>query len=225
MVKRSRGQSSEAPRRRSWLGDGAAATPPSTARPGRGRPRGPSPGGPGLSVGQQAFHHHLRRDAGMVGAGLPQHVAALHPPPADQRVLDGEGQRVAHMQAAGDVRRRDHDGEGRGGRSRVGGEGAGALPALIEAGLEAAGVRFLSSMAASVACRPARVRGSRQGRPEAGMPAPARRMAGSRRGRPRARSRPVPAARPALADIGPAIPSAAAAILPAPHPRWSGRRA
>ena len=83
-------------------------------------------------LGQQALHHHLGGDAGMVGAGLPQRVAPLHAAPADQRVLHREGQRMPHMQAAGDVRRRDHDGE-RGGVARgVAGEGAGRLPALVE---------------------------------------------------------------------------------------------
>ncbi len=75
-------------------------------------------------LGQQALHHHLGGDAGMVGAGLPEHVAALHAAPADQRVLHRESQRMPHVQAAGDVRRRDHDGErGRIAR-RVAGEGA-----------------------------------------------------------------------------------------------------
>ena len=112
MVKRSRGQSSEAPSRRNWR----VMVPPDSAfhcqtrsmnasRPSAAAVRLPS-------LGQQPLHHHLRGDAGMVGAGLPQRVAALHAPPADQRVLHGEGQRVAHVQAAGDVRRRDHDGEG-----------------------------------------------------------------------------------------------------------------
>jgi hypothetical protein len=84
---------------------------------------------------QQAFHNHLRRDAGVVGAGLPQRIAALHPPPTDQRVLHGKGQRMAHVQAAGDVGRRDHDGEGLSVRPRIGGERASLLPPLVEAGL------------------------------------------------------------------------------------------
>ena len=89
--------------------------------------------------GQQAFHHHLGGDAGMVGARLPQRIAPLHPPPAGQRILQGEGQGMAHMQAAGDVRRRDHDGEGRRRTGRVAGEGAALLPALIQAGFESGG--------------------------------------------------------------------------------------
>ena len=87
-------------------------------------------------VGEQALNHHLRGDAGVVGAGLPQHVAPLHALPADQRVLHGEGQRVAHMQAAGDVRRRDHDGVGLRVGPGFGRECAAPLPAFIEAGLD-----------------------------------------------------------------------------------------
>ena len=74
----------------------------------------------------------------------------------------GEGQRVADVQAAGDVRRRDHDGEGGGVGRRVAGEGARALPAFIEAGLDAPGVRVLSSMARIRVPRPRR---SPSGRP------------------------------------------------------------
>ena len=61
---------------------------------------------------QQALHHHLRGDARMVGARLPQHVLAAHPLEADQDVLDGIVERVPHVQRARDIGRRDHDGEG-----------------------------------------------------------------------------------------------------------------
>ncbi|MDT4793166.1 hypothetical protein FQZ97_256800 [compost metagenome] len=60
--------------------------------------------------GQLALHHHLGGDAGVVGARLPQGVAALHAAVADQRVHDGVVEAVTHVQAAGDVRRRNHDG-------------------------------------------------------------------------------------------------------------------
>ena len=110
MVKRSRGQSSEAPRRRSWR----VMVPPDSAFHCQTRSTNASRpsvcAGLCLRTGEQPLDDHLGGDAGVVGAGLPERVAALHPPPADQRVLDGERQRVAHMQAAGDVRRRDHDG-------------------------------------------------------------------------------------------------------------------
>ena len=48
----------------------------------------------------------------MVGAGQPQGLIALHPPPADEDVLQGVIQRVAHMQLAGDIGGRDDDGIG-----------------------------------------------------------------------------------------------------------------
>ena len=64
-----------------------------------------------LAFHQLALDHHLGGDAGMIGAGLPQHVAAAHPLETAQHVLQRVVERVAHVQRAGDVGRRDHDGE------------------------------------------------------------------------------------------------------------------
>ena len=64
-----------------------------------------------LPFHQLALDHHLGGDAGMVGAGLPQHVAAAHPLEAAENVLQCIVERVPHMQRAGHVRRRNHDGE------------------------------------------------------------------------------------------------------------------
>ena len=65
------------------------------------------------ALGEQlAFDHHLRRDTGVVGAGLPQRVGALHALPARQRIHDRVLEGVPHVQAAGDVRRRQHDAVG-----------------------------------------------------------------------------------------------------------------
>ena len=60
---------------------------------------------------QQPLHHHLRGDAGMVGARLPQHVAAAHALEADEDVLDGVVEGMPHVQRARDVGRRDDDGD------------------------------------------------------------------------------------------------------------------
>ena len=84
--------------------------------------------------GEQAFDHHLGGDAGVVSAGLPERVPPLHAAPADEGVLKGEREGVAHVQAAGHVRRRDHDGEGLGAGTGIGREGAGFLPAFIQPG-------------------------------------------------------------------------------------------
>ena len=65
-----------------------------------------------LPLHQLALDHHLRGDAGMVHARLPQHVLAAHALEADQNVLQRVVERMAHMQRAGDVGRRDDDGEG-----------------------------------------------------------------------------------------------------------------
>ena len=53
----------------------------------------------------------LRRDTGVVVAGLPERVEAPHPVPADQHVLDRAVERVPHVQLAGHVRRRHADHE------------------------------------------------------------------------------------------------------------------
>ena len=64
-----------------------------------------------LPLHQLPLDHHLGRDPGVIGARLPQHVAAAHPLEAAENVLQGVVERVPHMQRTGHVRRRDHDGE------------------------------------------------------------------------------------------------------------------
>ncbi len=112
--------------------------------------------------GDLALHQHLGGDAGVVGAHLPQSVATLHPPPADQGVHDGVLEGVTHVQAAGDVGWRNHDGEGvalaRGREPSV------VFPALVPAGFDAFGlvglVHGVLLLAEPGACQ-ARDRGSR----------------------------------------------------------------
>ena len=62
-----------------------------------------------LPLHEHAFDDHLRRDAGMVDAWLPQHVTPVHAPISAQDILQCIVERVPHMQIAGDVRRRNHD--------------------------------------------------------------------------------------------------------------------
>src|SRR5581483_8772827 len=71
--------------------------------------------------------HVLRGDARVVVAGLPERVEASHPVPADERVLDRAVERVAHVQLAGDVRRRHADDE----RLLAPRAGAGLVEALV----------------------------------------------------------------------------------------------
>ena len=88
------------------------------------------------SLRELALDHHLGRDAGVIGAGLPQHGAAAHPPEAHQRVLHRVVEGVAHVQAAGDVRRRHHDAVGLGRRIGRGPEVAARLPQAVVPGLD-----------------------------------------------------------------------------------------
>jgi hypothetical protein len=88
-----------------------------------------------------AFHHDLRRDAGVVGARLPQRVVARHAVVAGERVHQGVLEGVAHVQRAGDVGRRQHDAVGGGRRGTIhyglkpiaGLEVAGAFPLGVPA--------------------------------------------------------------------------------------------
>ena len=151
MVKRSRLQSHEAPSRRSWR----VMVPPEKAFHSQTFSRNCSRFSEscGCRHGLRAFdgkadallleiahHDHLGGDAGMVGAGLPQHVVALHAAPADQHVLQRVVERVAHVQAARDVGRRDDDAVRRLGRFRMRLERAGAFPLRVPAGFDLLGV-------------------------------------------------------------------------------------
>ncbi len=62
-----------------------------------------------LPLHKLALDHHLRGDAGVIGARLPENVAPAHALEADQHVLQRVIERMPHMQRAGDVGRRDHD--------------------------------------------------------------------------------------------------------------------
>ncbi len=63
-----------------------------------------------LSVGGELLlDDGLRRDAGVIHAGQPQHFEALHTLTACERIHQGVVERVAHVQAAGDIRGRQHD--------------------------------------------------------------------------------------------------------------------
>lgn len=87
----------------------------------------------GLAVdGELLFHHALGRDAGVIHAGLPEHLVALHPLAPGQGVHHGVLQRVAHVQAAGDVGRRQHDRVAGFVAGRVRGEVPGVHPLAVD---------------------------------------------------------------------------------------------
>jgi len=58
-----------------------------------------------------ALDHDLGGDAGVIGAGLPQGVETAHAVIARQRVHQRVLERVAHVQRARDVGRRQQDAE------------------------------------------------------------------------------------------------------------------
>ena len=109
MVKRSRDQSQEAPRR---LQLRARCVPPDSSFHSQtrltksSRPR--SRRWICRSI-ELALDDHLGGDAGMVHARLPEHVPAAHALEAAEDVLHRVVERVPHMERAGDVRRRDDD--------------------------------------------------------------------------------------------------------------------
>jgi hypothetical protein len=76
----------------------------------------------------------LHGDRGVVGAGQAEHVAAPQPLEAHDRVDQGRVEGMAHVQAAGHVRRRDHHRERLAGGLGIGVEGAGLLPGPLPAG-------------------------------------------------------------------------------------------
>ena len=130
MVNRSRVQSTESPSRFIWprIAPPDSAFHCQTRSTNVSRPRSwrDSP-----SCGQLALDHVLGGDAGVVHAGQPQHLVALHPPAADERVLDRVVERVADVQGAGHVRRRDDDAVRLPVAGRVRGEVAAGYPLLV----------------------------------------------------------------------------------------------
>ena len=113
-------------------------------------------------LGQLALDNVLGGDARMVGARQPQGGLAPHPLKPDQHVLKRVVQRMADVQGASHVRRRNDDGERLGVRIVGGGEGARLLPGLIEAGFGGLGIEgFFKHGGSGGPYRPAQLRESR----------------------------------------------------------------
>ena len=85
-----------------------------------------------------ALDERIDGDRGVVDAGHPDGVVAEHAMPADQGVLDGGGEGVAHVQLAGEVGRRHDHGEGAIAALRL--EEAALFPAVVDALLDLGGV-------------------------------------------------------------------------------------
>ena len=87
---------------------------------------------PGQALGGElALDHVLGGDAGVVHAGQPQRLVALHPPAPDQGVLDRVVEGVADVQRAGHVRRRNDDAVRLAIAGRVRREVTGLYPQLV----------------------------------------------------------------------------------------------
>ena len=99
-----------------------------------------------LLLEQATLDDGLGGDAGVVGAGHPEGVEALHPPPSDEDVLERVIERMAEVQCTGDVGRRDHDAIGRPIARRVGVEVAPAQPQLVIATLGVLGIVLLGEV-------------------------------------------------------------------------------
>ena len=141
---------------------------------------------PNLQAGDALFFKllvnlGLRGDAGVVGAQDPAGGAAAHAAVADEGVLDRVVHRVAHVQDARDVGRRDHDGAVPHPLAAL--VAAGALPGLDELGLGGCGIVGLGHLfhglssrgARSYRCnRIARARAARRPAPHRGAPASAK---------------------------------------------------
>src|ERR1700741_3990236 len=144
--KRSRAQSPEAPTRAGPVAGGAE--PLELADDGAARlllPL-PDPGDEGLPpevllglalLLELPLDHVLRRDARVVGARHPERVVAVHPLVADQDVLERVVERVAEVERAGHVGRRDDDAVGLLRGVRVSVEVAALLPDGVPVRLDA----------------------------------------------------------------------------------------
>ena len=84
-----------------------------------------------LLLAQLPFDDGLGRDAGVVGARQPQGFPAFQARPADEDVLQGVVQHVAHRQHARHIGRRDHDAVGPLARIHPARKRAGCLPGGI----------------------------------------------------------------------------------------------
>ena len=81
--------------------------------------------------GQFPFNDVLGRDAGVVGARHPQSGIALQAFAADQQILNGHVESMAHVQRTGDIGRRDDNRKGIAVGVVLRPEDAGGLPPVV----------------------------------------------------------------------------------------------
>ena len=87
-----------------------------------------------LFGGELLLHFHLRRNTSVIRAGKAQRFVALHALTADDGIVDGMLNGVAHVQLTGHVWRRDRHTIRRPPRISVGLEVSRILPALVPFG-------------------------------------------------------------------------------------------
>ena len=99
---------------------------------------------------QLAFHQHLRCDAGVVCADLPEGVGAEHAVIADEDINEGVLKGVPHVQVAGDIGWRDDNAIRRplAGWRKV----AGLFPLVVEGFLILCGSYFSSISQWTIGC-------------------------------------------------------------------------
>ena len=86
-------------------------------------------------VAELTLDDHLRGNAGVIRAWLPQRIAAPHALMADEDVLQGIVEGMAHVQASRHIGRRDDNGIGPGVVPSADGKGTALLPFLVETAL------------------------------------------------------------------------------------------
>ena len=103
--------------------------------------------GQALLLAEVLLYFNLGCNTGVIGARHPQRLVALHTLGADEDILQGLVECVAHVQLAGNIRRRNNDGVRFLVRIDLGVEEAGVYPELVQLVLDRFGVVGLRQFA------------------------------------------------------------------------------
>ena len=97
-----------------------------------------------------SLNDDLRGDACVIGTGQPQGVRAAHAVIAGQRIHDGLIKRMAHMQRAGDIGRRQLDAKRFGAGFKTSIEITAGFPVRIPVGFDGLGIKAFGEFGHSV---------------------------------------------------------------------------